>query len=106
MADVEQNADRWAEQMADGEDFDESMGDPAVEERVLATDELDEIDDEDAPEGAEARDEEWEGDDPADIPDQHGGTQAGVDTDRNGVDDTVLPEGSDTIIDVSDDDWE
>ena len=96
--------DRWAEQMADGEDFDESMGEPADDDRVLATDELDEIDDDDAPEGAEARDEEFEGDDPADIPDEHGGTQAGIDTDDNGVDDTTLPEGTDSIVD--DNDWE
>ncbi len=98
--------DQWADQMADGEDFDESMGEPADDERVLATDELDEIDDDDAPEGSEARDEEFEGDDPADIPDEHGGTQAGVDTDDNGVDDTVLPEGTDRIVDTGDDDWE
>lgn len=96
--------DRWAEQMADGEDFDESMGDATDDDRVLATDELDEIDDDDAPEGAEARDEEFEGDDPADIPDEHGGTQAGVDTDDNGVDDTTLPEGTDSIVDATD--WE
>lgn len=96
--------DRWAEQMADGEDFDESMGEPADDDRVLATDELDEIDDDDAPEGAEARDEEFEGDDPADIPDEHGGTQAGIDTDDNGVDDTTLPEGTDSIVD--DTDWD
>ena len=96
--------DRWAEQMADGEDFDESMGEPADDDRVLATDELDEIDDDDAPEGAEARDEEFEGDDPADIPDEHGGTQSGIDTDDNGVDDTTLPEGTDSIVDDSD--WE
>lgn len=100
----EGDADQWAERMADGEDFDESMGEPADDDRVLATDELDEIDDEDAPEGAEARDEEFEGDDPADIPDEHGGTQAGVDSDDNGVDDTVLPEGTDSIVDDSD--WE
>ncbi|KAA6432043.1 hypothetical protein FQ330_09675 [Agrococcus sediminis] len=98
--------DQWADQMADGEDFDESMGEPADDDRVLATDELDEIDDDDAPEGSEARDEEFEGDDPADIPDEHGGTQAGVDTDDNGVDDTVLPEGTDRIVDTGDDDWE
>ncbi len=100
----EGDADRWAEQMADGEDFDESMGEPADDDRVIATDELDEIDDEDAPEGAEARDEEFEGDDPADIPDEHGGTPAGIDSDDNGVDDTVLPEGTDSIIDATD--WE
>ena len=64
------------------------------------------VDDDDAPEGSEARDEEFEGDDPADIPDEHGGTQAGVDTDDNGVDDTVLPEGTDRIVDTGDDDWE
>jgi hypothetical protein len=98
--------DQWADQMADGEDIDESMGEPADDDRVLATDELDEIDDDDAPEGSEARDEEFEGDDPADIPDEHGGTQAGVDTDDNGVDDTVLPEGTDRIVDTGDDDWE
>lgn len=100
-ADAE-TGDRWAEQMADGEDFDESMGESSDDDRVLATDELDEIDDDDAPEGAEARDEEFEGDDPADIPDEHGGTQAGVDTDDNGVDDTTLPEGTDSIVDDSD----
>jgi hypothetical protein len=98
------DSDQWAERMADGEDFDESMGEPADDDRVLATDELDEIDDEDAPEGAEARDEEFEGDDPADIPDEHGGTQSGIDSDDNGVDDTVLPEGTDSIVD--DTDWE
>jgi len=98
------DTDGWAEQMADGEDFDESMGERADDDRVLATDELDEIDDDDAPEGAEARDEEFEGDDPADIPDEHGGTQAGVDTDDNGVDDTTLPEGTDSIVD--DTDWD
>ena len=103
---AEVDPDRWAEQMADGEDFDESMGESTDDDRVLATDELDEIDDDDAPEGAEARDEEFEGDDPADIPDEHGGTQAGVDTDDNGVDDTVLPEGTDRIVDTGDDDWE
>ncbi|MGY3128257.1 hypothetical protein ACVWW9_001756 [Agrococcus sp. UYP33] len=96
--------DQWADRMAAGEDFDESMGDPADDDRVLATDELDEIDDDDAPEGAEAHDEEHEGDDPADIPDEHGGTQAGIDSDDNGVDDTVLPEGTDSIVD--DTDWE
>ena len=101
---AEVDPDRWAEQMADGEDFDESMGESSDDDRVLATDELDEIDDDDAPEGAEARDEEFEGDDPADIPDEHGGTQAGVDTDDNGVDDTTLPEGTDSIVD--DTDWD
>ena len=101
---AEVDPDRWAEQMADGEDFDESMGESTDDDRVLATDELDEIDDDDAPEGAEARDEEFEGDDPADIPDEHGGTQAGVDTDDNGVDDTTLPEGTDSIVD--DTDWD
>ena len=101
---AEVDPDRWAEQMADGEDFDESMGESTDDDRVLATDELDEIDDDDAPEGAEARDEEFEGDDPADIPDEHGGTQAGVDTDDNGVDDTTPPEGTDSIVD--DTDWD
>ena len=101
---AEVDPDRWAEQMADGEDFDESMGESSDDDRVLATDELDEIDDDDAPEGAEARDEEFEGDDPADIPDEHGGTQAGIDTDDNGVDDTTLPEGTDSIVD--DTDWD
>ncbi|WP_206446091.1 hypothetical protein [Agrococcus sp. KRD186] len=96
--------DQWADQMADGEDYDESMGEPADDDRVLATDELDEIDADDAPEGSEGHDEEFEGDDPADIPDEHGGTQAGIDTDDNGVDDTVMPEGTDSIIDAGD--WE
>jgi hypothetical protein len=96
--------DQWADQMADGEDYDESMGEPTDDDRVLATDELDEIDSDDAPEGSEGRDEEWEGDDPADIPDEHGGTQAGIDTDDNGVDDTIMPEGTDSIIDAGD--WE
>jgi len=100
----EQQGDRWADEMADGEDYDESMGEPAEDDRVLATDELDEIDADDAPEGSEGRDEEWEGDDPADIPDEHGGTQAGIDTDDNGIDDTVLPEGTDSISDAAD--WE
>src|SRR5690606_35799368 len=44
--------DQWADQMADGEDFDESLGERESDERVLATDELDEIDDDDAPEGS------------------------------------------------------
>ena len=88
MADLQREDDQWADQMAAGEDYDESMGEAAEDDRVLATDELDEIDADDAP----------------DIPDEHGGTQAGVDTDDNGVDDTVLPEGTDSIIDSGD--WE
>ena len=104
MADLQREDDQWADQMAAGEDYDESMGEAAEDDRVLATDELDEIDADDAPEGSEGHDEEHVGDDPADIPDEHGGTQAGVDTDDNGVDDTVLPEGTDSIIDSGD--WE
>lgn len=104
MTDAQPQDDRWADRMAEGEDFDESLGEPAEDDRVLATDDLDEIDNEDAPEGAELRDEEWESDDPADIPDEHGGTQAGIDTDDNGVDDTVMPEGTDSIIESND--WE
>ena len=64
------------------------------------------FDDDDAPEGSESRDEEFEGDDPADIPDEHGGSAASIDTDDNGVDDTTMPEGTDRIIDENDDDWE
>ncbi|WP_404312845.1 hypothetical protein LG314_03125 [Agrococcus terreus] len=99
-------ADGWADRMADGEDYDESIGESSDDGRVLATDELDEIDDDDAPEGSESRDEEFEGDDPADIPDEHGGSAASIDTDDNGVDDTTMPEGTDRIIDENDDDWE
>lgn len=47
---------------------------------------------ENIPEGTEPRDEEWEDDDPADVPVSEGGEQAGLDTDDDGVIDTIVPD--------------
>lgn len=95
----------WADAMTDGEDYDETLGAVAAEREPTGVDDARDIDATDAPDGYEDRDEEWAEDDPADVPDEHGGQQWSADTDDDGVDDTVMPEGTDSIIDENDD-WE
>ncbi len=103
-----QDAERFAEivdENFEGEGYDETISEPSgqtgdPEDDVQYAREVAFV-----PEGSEERDEEWADDDPADVPAASGGTESGVDTDDDGVADTELPEGTDSIVDVSDD-WE
>ncbi|MGO1405700.1 MAG: hypothetical protein ACTJHM_05885 [Agrococcus casei] len=93
----------WAEQMAEGEESDGSIGngaEPRASEQLgMYGGEDRRVDSEDTPDGYELRDEEWADDDPADVDVEHGGESTARDTDDNGVDDTVMPEGTDSVID-------
>lgn len=100
-----ESTDEWSDEVATGEDYDETLGDAVEESAPVGVDDTDSITVQDVPDGYEDRDEDVAEDDPADVPDEHGGAQWALDTDGNGVDDTVLPEGTDSIIDESSD-WE
>jgi hypothetical protein len=100
-----QDAGDWTEEITADVDYDETLGDAAEESAPAGVDDSESITAEDVPDGYEDRDEEIAEDDPADVPDEHGGAQHALDTDDDGVDDTVLPEGTDSIIDENAD-WE
>ncbi|GAA2174274.1 hypothetical protein GCM10009846_19580 [Agrococcus versicolor] len=100
-----QDAGDWSDQVAEGVDYDETLGDAAEEPAPSGVDDSEAISAQDVPDGYEDRDEDIADDDPADVPDEHGGAQHSLDTDDDGVDDTVLPEGTDSIVDESSD-WE
>lgn len=100
-----ESTDEWSDEVATGEDYDETVGDSAEEPDPVGVDDTDSITVQDVPDGYEDRDEDEADDDPADVPDEHGGQRWAIDTDGNGVDDTVLPEGTDSIVDENAD-WE
>lgn len=100
-----ESTEEWSDEVATGEDYDETVGDSAEEPDPVGVDDSDSITAEDVPDGFEDRDEDGADDDPADLPDDHGGQSWAIDTDGNGVDDTVLPEGTDSIVDENAD-WD
>lgn len=102
---TEQDEEQWAERMLDGEEYDETLGEADSEADPVGVDDTEHVHASDAPEGFEDRDEDYGDDDPADVPDEHGGARWAIDSDDNGVDDTVLPEGTDSVVDERDD-WQ
>ena len=101
----DERSDDWSDEVANGEDYDETLGETAEVREPIGVDDTDSITVQDVPDGYEDRDEDEADDDPADVPDEHGGQRWAIDTDGNGVDDTVLPEGTDSIVDENAD-WE
>lgn len=100
-----ESTEEWSEEVATGVDYDETLGDVAEDRGPVGVDDTDSITVQDVPDGYEDRDEDEADDDPADVPDEHGGQPWAIDTDGNGVDDTVLPEGTDSVVDENAD-WE
>lgn len=98
-------AEDWSDEVAEDVDYDETLGETVEAREPAGVDDTDSITVQDTPDGYEDRDEEVADDDPADVLDEHGGAQHAIDTDDDGVDDTVLPEGTDSIVDENAD-WE